>query len=137
MKRLQSGAWVLALLGLAACGGGNEADRIGVGWECSASTACPSWTVPDGGTQPLACLPQFAGGYCGLQDCTSSVGCPAGSICVTHTDGRNYCFRTCADKPECNTHRTTANEANCSSSFTWALPSDDNGAKACIPPSSG
>jgi hypothetical protein len=127
---------VLVLLGLAACRGGVDADRVGVGAECSAATPCPTYPF-DGGTAPLACLSQFRGGYCGLQNCTSSAGCPVGSICVRHTDGINYCFRACGDKPECNVNRTPANESNCSSSFDWAVPSEDNGAKACIPPSSG
>jgi hypothetical protein len=120
---------------LTACGPA-DADAVGVGAECSQSAPCPTYAV-DGGTAPLACLPQFRGGYCGLQGCASSVECPVGSICVRHTDGMNYCFRTCASKPDCNRHRTPDNESNCSSSFTWAVSSEDNGAKACIPPSSG
>jgi hypothetical protein len=58
------------------------------------------------------------------------------SICVAHEDGTNYCFRVCADKPECNANRGPEEEANCSSSFDWADPADDLGQKACIPPSS-
>ena len=128
---------VLVLLSflLAACGG-SDADSVGVGAECSASVPCPLYAF-DGGSARLTCLTQFRGGYCGLQSCVSSMGCPRGSICVQHTDGLNYCFRTCDNKPECNRNRTPANESNCSSSFVWAVPSEDNGAKACIPPSSG
>ena len=83
---------------------------------------------------PLQCL-AFKGGYCGLQGCVNTAGCPSGSICVKHIDGVNYCFRTCAERPECN-RRRSSEEANCSSSFDWAVPAEDNGAKACIPPSS-
>ena len=56
---------------------------------------------------------------------------------MAHTDGENYCFRACEDKPECNENRTADNEANCSANFAWANPDDDNGERACIPPSSG
>jgi hypothetical protein len=124
---------LVLLFALAGCGGGSNADTVGVGAECNASRPCPSWTT-DGGTAPLACL-VFKGGYCGLQGCTASAGCPAGSICVHHTDGVNYCFRSCTDKPECNVNRTPVNESNCSSNFDWAVPAEKNGSKACIPPS--
>ena len=126
---------MLALVFVAFIGcGDNTADEVGVGAECSGAMPCPSY-VFDAGTMPLQCL-AFKGGYCGLQGCANSAGGPRGSICVKHTDGTNYCFRACVDKPECNRRRSSANESNCSSSFNWAVPSEDTGSKACIPPSS-
>jgi hypothetical protein len=68
--------------------------------------------------------------------CTLDTDCPAGAACVMHDDGVNYCFRLCADKPECNRHRSLDNEANCSSSITFIDPARTEG-KACVPPSSG
>lgn len=127
------------LLLLLACGG-NDADDLGVASECATTEDCPTvqWAADSGEEEAqLECLTQFAGGYCGLSPCQGGGDCPDGSICVAHTDGTNYCFRACEDKPECNANRTEENEANCSSSFDWADPADDNGERACIPPSSG
>ncbi len=133
---------LLALLSLTlvpACGDdeGTEADQIGVGRECTTTPECPDVSLGDAGIQQLQCLTDFKGGYCGLVNCNNSSECPDGSICVLHTDAQTYCFRTCLDKAECNLHRSVDNEANCSSSFDWANAADDDGSKACIPPSSG
>lgn len=115
--------------------GGTESDRLGVAAECSSTDECATYPLADGGTGQLACLTDFKGGYCGLKDCERSADCPDGALCVAHTDGSNYCFRACAEKPECNANRTVDDEANCSSSFDWANEGDDDGSKACIPPS--
>jgi hypothetical protein len=114
-----------------------EADRIGIAATCTVDEDCRRIELEDGGVVQLQCLTQFTAGYCGLPDCVTSDDCPYQSICVAHDDGRNYCFRVCLDKPECNANRPPDVEANCSSSFDWAEPADDNGEKACIPPSSG
>ncbi len=121
-----------------ACGDdGNEADRVGIAWTCAVDDDCPIAVGRDGEDVPLLCLTTFAGGYCGLPDCTVSADCPEGSSCVLHDDGQTYCFRNCVDKPECNRNRPVELEANCSSSFDFNDPADDIGQKACIPPSSG
>lgn len=117
------GAWVL--LALVGCGGGTEAQRRGVGAECTKDSDC----VETG----QRCLTQFKGGYCGVSACTSNAGCPAGSACVTHSDGANYCFLICTDKPDCNRSRSAANEANCSSSAVLVEEPKDR--KVCTPPS--
>lgn len=117
-------------------GGGTEAQRHGVGAACNSDADCP-----EPGQHCLA----FKGGYCGVADCTtdvagaagagggSAVGCPAGSACVAHTDGRNYCFLICTDKPQCNLYRPLDVEANCSSSVDFIGGTVT--AKACVPPS--
>jgi len=131
---------VAASLLVAGCGSnGTPADQLGVGAQCTVTADCPEvvFDGTDAGVVQLECLTAFTGGYCGLPDCASTAECPEGSICVAHTDGTNYCFRVCANKSECNRNRDAANEANCSSSFDWAVPADDDGSKACIPPSSG
>jgi hypothetical protein len=118
---------------LAGCGDDDDAsgaDRLGVGAECSANSDC--LRQGDGGVN-LACLDQFKGGYCGLEDCSDDGDCPDQSACVAHDDGRNYCFRTCANKPECNANRSVDQEANCSSSVDF-VESATSG-KACVPPS--
>ena len=104
MSRL---AWIVLLsTTLLACGRGTdtEADDVGVGAECTTSEDCPD--NPDTGAPELVCLTQFAGGYCGLSDCTGNDDCPEGSACVAHDDGANYCFRQCVDKSECNVNRS-------------------------------
>jgi hypothetical protein len=117
----------LFLLSWAACGDDDtEADRLGVGAQCENTDQCD----PD---IDLLCLPQFKGGYCGLQGCEGDADCPEASACILHEDGETYCFRICVDKPECNEHRDLENEANCSSSADFV--DGANGRKACVPPS--
>lgn len=124
-----------ALLFLLGCP--TTADKLGVGAECGGNDDCPTFIAPDGQEEEMECLTQFAGGYCGIEGCEDSAQCPEGAICVAHDDGNNYCFRVCLDKSECNANRTADNESNCSANFNWAEPADEEGQKACIPPSSG
>jgi hypothetical protein len=107
-------------------GGLSEAQRHGVGAACTADADCFV------GDTKLVCLP-FKGGYCGLEGCQASDECPAGSGCVTHDDGNNYCFLLCAEKIQCNSTRPVDIEANCSSNITFADDAKDS--KACVPPS--
>jgi len=118
------------LVSLGACGddddggGGTEADKLGVGAACAKTEDC---TV-----QGQICLP-FKGGYCGIENCTADADCPQGSLCVAHDDGKNYCFRVCVDKSECNLNRPVEFESNCSSNITFV--EGKKGSKACVPPS--
>ena len=105
--------------------GGNDADALGIGAECTVNDDC---NVDDDQT----CL-SFKGGYCGRQGCTGDVDCPDDAACVAHTDGINYCFRLCVDKVECNENRTVDNEANCSANITFV--DEPQTRKACVPPS--
>ena len=126
---------ILVVPSLAGCASdGNEADRIGVAAECASDTDCPTVECDVEPCPVLVCLRQFAGGYCGIADCVADEDCPDGSACVAHTDGQSYCFRLCANKPECNRHRSAAVEANCSSSVDFVEPQP---LRACVPPSSG
>lgn len=115
-----------SLLLCAACGDNEEADELGVGAECTATDDCNV----DLDQECLA----FKGGYCGIADCAGDVDCPEFSACIAHTDGTNYCFRTCAEKLECNENRSADNESNCSSSVDFV--DGAQGRKACVPPSS-
>lgn len=128
MKIISRATLVLAVLGALAVGCGDdgvEADRLGVGAQCVDDMDC---------LEGQRCLTQFKGGYCGLTPCAADADCPMGSACIMYSgDGMNYCFRVCADKPECNRNRDLENEANCSSSETFV--EGDMGRKACIPPS--
>jgi hypothetical protein len=124
---------LVCALGLAwsGCGGGTEADRIGVAAECANHGDC-LFEIQ------LECLTDFKGGYCGLEGCVDNLDCPEASACVAHTDGVNYCFRLCDHKSECNRNRSLENEANCSSnvSFTDEATIDVRwGRRACVPPS--
>jgi hypothetical protein len=114
------------LFAVAACGG-SEADYLGVGAECDSTEECSE--------EDQECLLQFAGGYCGIVDCVDDLDCPEDSGCIAHTDGTNYCFRTCVDKHECNANRSVENESNCSANVVFV--DDIEGRKACVPPSSG
>jgi hypothetical protein len=110
---------------LLGCGdSGSEAQRRGVGSACAVDTDCAE--------TGQVCLP-FKGGYCGLAACQANAGCPSGSACVAHTDGRSYCFLICTDKTQCNLHRSVDVEANCSSSVTFVDGTLNE--KACVPPS--
>jgi len=104
---------------------GTEADQRGVGSECSINEDCTE--------EGQECL-DFKGGYCGVKDCTQDEECPEGSRCVAHTDGVNYCFLVCADKPECNLNRSVENESNCSANITF-VEAPQAEVKACVPPS--
>lgn len=128
--RLGSIAVALSLCGLIGCGDDDdsEAVRRGVGAECASTADCEE--------EGQECLTQFAGGYCGVEACTGDADCPAGSACVTEDDGLgNFCFLICADKVDCNDHRTPENESNCVSSLTFV--DDAAGRKVCRPPLGG
>ena len=126
---------VIAVGFIAGCGddGSTEADRVGVGAQCTASAECES---PDEEIV-LECLTQFTGGYCGLEGCVEDADCPEGSACVTADDGKNYCYRLCQNKDDCNRNRDEENWANCVGSGTINFVEGGEGRKACEPPSSG
>lgn len=119
--------FALAALGvMTSCG--SPAQQAGIGRECAVDDDCN-----EGDSDDNQCL-AFKGGYCGLEGCDGDGDCPGGSACVVHDDGERYCFLLCRDKPECNGGRSGDNEANCSSSITFTDEQDD-GVKACVPPS--
>jgi len=112
-----------------ACGDdGTEADQLGVGAECAATSECDEDTNQE-------CLTEFSGGYCGIRDCVSDEDCPEASACIAHDNQTNYCFRVCLDKAECNENRSVDVESNCSSNVVFT--DGAQGRKACVPPSSG
>lgn len=124
-KTYSLSATLCGLLAVAGCGDGSTpAIREGIGAACAAIEDC---------ADALNCLTNFAGGYCGLSDCTSNADCLEGAICVDH-EGTNYCFLTCLDKIDCNENRPVESESNCSSNITRV---DGGSEKACVPPSSG
>jgi hypothetical protein len=94
-----------------------------VGAACAADLDCK---------EGLTCL-SFKGGYCGLSECQNDEACPAGSACVAHSDGKNYCFLVCTDKPQCNLYRAVDVEANCSANVSFVEGTVN--VKACVPPS--
>lgn len=119
-----SAFFLLGALALGCGGGGSEAQRRGVGAACTKDADCTEI-----GQTCLA----FKGGYCGLANCVNDAGCPSGSACVAHTDGKNYCFLICTDKASCNIYRSVDVEANCSSSVAFIDATLNR--KACVPPS--
>ena len=121
---------ILCALVVVMCGcgdSGSEAIRRGVGAECNATNDCTE--------NGQVCLTEFKGGYCGVSGCARDSDCPQGSACVTDDGQINYCFLICADKPECNPHRTVDNESSCTSSLTFVDGTMDR--KVCRPPNSG
>lgn len=129
---MRSWLFTAAFLGVLACGDGNEADNVGVGGECTSAADCPERDDTD--LDPLECLTEFTGGYCGLSGCESDEDCPTGSLCVTE-GSTNYCFLICLEKEDCNTNRSEANEANCNGSGTVDYVNTANDDKVCVPPS--
>lgn len=125
--------WALGLVSGCGSDGETEADRVGVGAECTDAAECESADED----VVLECLTQFTGGYCGLEGCGADVDCPDGSACVTNDDGNNYCYRVCEEKSDCNLNRSAENEANCVGSGTINFVEDGTDRKACEPPSSG
>ncbi len=125
------GIWMVlaggAMVAAAGCGDDDGAVARGIGAECAADMDCTE--------MGQRCLTQFRGGYCGESACMHDTDCPTGAACITEDDGLNYCFLTCADKPECNVHRTLANESNCVGSLTFV--DGTMGRKVCRPPLSG
>lgn len=129
-----AGIVILSALG---CSGGNEADRIGIASECGNDDDCPLVKIASEDVH-LMCLTQFTAGYCAIEGCQRASDCPEGATCVAHDDGKEYCFRECSNKSECNANRSPDGEANCSANFDFKDPGDEvSGLKACIPPSSG
>lgn len=121
MRRILLGGVLLGVFALVGCRA--EADSLGVGAQCESAEDCQ---------EEQSCL-SFKGGYCGIGDCAGDDDCPESSACVAHTDGKNYCFRTCAEKTECNENRDADNESNCSANVTFV--NRDRKDKACVPPS--
>jgi len=123
---------LLLWMSIPGCGDdATEADRLGVGAQCTDAAECESADE----NVTLECLTQFTGGYCGLEGCATDSDCPEGSACVTHDDGDNYCFRICGDKVDCNRNRSENNWSNCSANVDFVDGKLDR--KACVPPSSG
>ena len=120
--------WILCAFFVALCGCGsnqNQANRLGVGSDCTMSSECLTGQV---------CLTEFKGGYCGVSACVHDTDCPQGSACVT--DGQaNYCFLVCTQKTDCNLHRTADDESDCTSSLTFVDGAMSR--KVCRPPDSG
>lgn len=126
MNRLTLTGTILAvLIAVTGCGDSeDEANQLGVGAQCRTTEDCTE--------KGQTCLP-FKGGYCGVSGCSAIVGCPTGSACVQHNDGKNYCFLLCAEKVDCNINRSVDNHASCVSSITFVDGTKDS--KACEPPS--
>jgi hypothetical protein len=121
-------AFVIVVVAMCRCGSDqNEANRRGVGSECSPTALCSE--------TGQVCLMDFKGGYCGVSPCLHDTECPAGSACVTDDNQTNYCFLVCAAKTDCNLHRSLDNESDCTSSLTFV--DGTMGRKVCRPPLSG
>jgi hypothetical protein len=111
------------------CGCGSsqsEANRRGIGAECGVTADCSE--------VGQVCLTEFKGGYCGVSGCLHDTDCPQGSACVTDNQV-NYCFLVCAQKSDCNLHRSVDNESDCTSSLTFIDGTMNR--KVCRPPDSG
>jgi hypothetical protein len=121
-------ALTITSLTFVACSDENESDQLGVGAQCASTEDCKNDDAPE-----LTCLTNFKGGYCGIASCTKDADCPDASACVAHDDGKNYCFRLCSAKADCNANRDASSESNCSSSITFV--EGKTSSKACVPPS--
>ena len=124
MRRIMC-ALVLAVV--SGCGSNqNAANQAGIGAQCTMTSDCT--------TAGEICLTEFKGGYCGLTGCLHDTDCPQGSACVTD-NGANFCFLVCNTKTDCNLHRSSENESDCTSSLPFV--DGDTNLKVCRPPNSG
>ncbi len=106
----------------AGCGSeGTDDTQLPLGAECTDHADCED-----------ECLPQFAGGYCGVVGCTGDADCPSDAACILHIDAVPYCFRLCESTPDCNTERVGDHEALCSDNIVFV--DDAQNRRACIPP---
>ena len=128
MNRCLLALFLVGSLGVVSGCGGDDANALKVGGECSNLQDCG--VDPEEQPPPLECLAGFKGGYCGKTGCTASSECPEGSACADF-EGTFYCFLTCTDKSECNQNRGVDNESNCSSNYKTVENTEQ---KLCIPP---
>ena len=108
------GLSLMVALGIA-CGGPPKAD---IGSPCTKSEECND-------EKKLTCLTTFVSGYCGVEGCSSNSDCPTGSVCVSHKDGKKYCFQTCKEKDEC--------KSNASCTVNVIFTDGAQGDKVCQP----
>lgn len=111
-----------------------EVDRLEVGASCQDDRHCTDRAGDAADGYDLRCFTSFAGGHCGISRCSGD-DCPAGSGCVPHDDGQNYCFRLCDEDSECNQYRNAdVAPARCSSSVSFLDSEDRSDRSACVPP---
>lgn len=79
-------------------GGGSSNRKICVPGDCGVGAACLSGADCATG---LECVTSLGIGYCTKRSCTANAECPTGSACVRHTDGQNYCMKSCAGASDC------------------------------------
>ncbi len=109
------GLFLMVAFGIA-CGGPPKAE---IGAACTKDTDCND-------KKKLTCLTAFVGGYCGIEGCTSDSSCPTGSTCVSHTNGKKYCFQICKEKGECSSSQST-----CTKNVIFV--DGPKGNKVCLP----
>ncbi|HEY3235846.1 MAG TPA: hypothetical protein VGJ84_14105, partial [Polyangiaceae bacterium] len=111
-------------------GGGSANRKVCLPGVCgNTGTACVA--IADC-TAGLDCLLGFNGGYCGKADCVSNADCAMDARCVRHTDGRNYCFKTCITPTDCTFCRLSSVAASCVATVTFADPTTTG--SVCVPP---
>lgn len=110
-------------------GGGAQNRKVCVPGDCGVGAGCVGDADCHAG---LTCLTGLRGGYCGKADCSVAADCPTGSQCVSHTDGQNYCFRTCAADTDCSFCRAWDLRATCASDVAFAETGTTG--KVCVPP---
>jgi len=82
-------SWLLALVTLAACGGGGDVSR-GVGARCDVTADCDD--------RCLGPSAEFPDGFCSI-DCSTSSDCPVDAECVDRQGG--VCLFGCVDDTDC------------------------------------
>jgi hypothetical protein len=109
--------------------GGGDPHKICVPGDCGVGASCAADADCDTG---LVCLTGFRGGYCGLRDCSTNEPCPAGSFCVEHSNGSNYCMVSCAAESDCSfCRRSDTTECVDNADFVDALT--PAGTRVCMP----
>jgi hypothetical protein len=108
-------------------GGGANNRKVCVPGDCGVGAACAGGADCATG---LECILTLAGGYCTTRGCTSNAECPADSACVRHSDGQNYCFKSCVGKGDCTFCRGWDDLAECAADVEFV---EAGTGSVCVP----
>jgi hypothetical protein len=96
--------------------GGGDPRKVCVPGDCGIGASCDDVFLCDAGLQ---CLTAFGGGYCGTQGCTTNAECGQNGLCVTHSNGTNYCLKSCAAPSDCSFCRPATEATECRSDVSF------------------
>jgi hypothetical protein len=110
--------------------GGGDPRKICVPGACGVGAGCADGTDCAAG---LECVTEFRGGYCTKRNCSVNADCPKDSLCVSHSNGKNYCYPICTAEFNCSFCRHPDFVASCRDDVDFAVAGTTG--KVCVPPS--